>query len=92
MLTGLIEPDDGQIEVDGKNIKKIIRNLQNSTGYVSQNIYLADDTILFNITLTKVGDKVDINRVNHLINILDLNKLIESKKIDFIQLLVKKVL
>ncbi len=80
LFTGLIEPTEGIIEINEKSINEIIKKWQNSIGYVSQNVYLADESILFNITLNKVGDDIDMDRVNHLIEILDLKSLVSSKK------------
>ena len=80
LLTGLIEPTDGIIEINDKNINLNIKKWQNAIGYVSQSVYLADESFLFNITLNKVGNTIDMNRVNHLIEILDLKTLINSKK------------
>ena len=80
LLTGLFEPTDGTIEINDKNINFNIKKWQNIIGYVSQSVYLADESFLFNITLNKVGNTIDLNRVNHLIEILDLKKLVKSKK------------
>ena len=61
-------------------IYKKIKRTQKTIGYVSQNIYLADESILFNITLNKLGKEINMDRVNYLIDILDLKKLVNSKK------------
>ncbi len=80
LITGLLKPSTGFVELNNKNLQENIREWQKIIGYVSQNVYLADETILFNITLKKVGEKIDMDRINHLVNILDLNHLIKSKK------------
>ena len=52
IILGLLKPESGSVEVDGKNIH--LNNLatwQKSIGYVSQNIFLIDDTIKNNIAL-----------------------------------------
>ena len=80
LITGLLKPSTGIIELNNKNLQDNIREWQKIIGYVSQNVYLADESILFNLTLKKVGEKIDMDRINHLINILDLNELVKSKK------------
>lgn len=52
IILGLFEPTSGSIEIDNKNI--FFNNLeswQKQVGYVSQNIFLIDDTIKNNIAL-----------------------------------------
>ena len=50
IILGLLEPQKGTLEVDGKVItKKNSRSWQRSIGYVPQNIYLSDDTVAANI-------------------------------------------
>jgi ABC-type multidrug transport system fused ATPase/permease subunit len=50
IILGLLEPQRGTLEIDGKVItKKNSRSWQRSIGYVPQNIYLADDSIASNI-------------------------------------------
>ena len=80
LITGLLKPSTGTIELNNKNLQDNIREWQKIIGYVSQNVYLADESILFNLTLKKVGEKIDMDRINHLITILDLNDLVKSKK------------
>ena len=80
LITGLLKPSTGIIKLNNENLQENIREWQKIIGYVSQNVYLADESILFNLTLKKVGKKTDMDRVNHLINILDLNELVKSKK------------
>ncbi len=80
LITGLIKPTSGEIRLNSKNLQENIYEWQKIIGYVSQNVYLADESILFNITLKKIGEKINLDRVNHLVDILDLNNLVQSKK------------
>lgn len=60
IILGLLEPQKGTLEIDGEVINKNnIRKWQRSIGYVPQQIYLADDTVLANIAFG-----VDTNKVN----------------------------
>ncbi len=60
IILGLLEPQKGTLEVDGKVITKQNSNAWlRSVGYVPQHIFLADDTIAANIALGL--EKKDIN-------------------------------
>ena len=76
LITGLIKPTKGIIKLNGSDLQENIKDWQKIIGYVSQEVYLADESILFNITLKKVGDEIDMKRVNHLVNILELKDLV----------------
>ena len=50
IILGLLEPEQGTLEVDGNVInKQNLRSWQSAIGYVPQNIFLADDTVAANI-------------------------------------------
>ena len=52
IILGLLEPQKGRLEVDGKVINDQNRKeWQKSIGYVPQHIYLSDDTVTANIAL-----------------------------------------
>ena len=61
IILGLLEAQQGSLEVDGKIINKDNRNAwQNSIGYVPQHIFLSDDTVASNIAFGI--DHKDINQ------------------------------
>ena len=63
IILGLLEPQNGTLEVDGKIItKKNSRSWQRSIGYVPQHIYLSDDTVAANIAFGI--DPKDISKEN----------------------------
>ena len=50
VILGLLEPQDGSLEIDGKLITKLnTRSWQRNIGFVPQYIYLSDDTVAANI-------------------------------------------
>jgi ABC-type multidrug transport system fused ATPase/permease subunit len=52
IILGLLKPQKGTIDVDGKVItKQNLRSWQRSIGYAPQHIYLSDDTVAANIAL-----------------------------------------
>jgi len=80
IILGLLEPEKGEILVDGINIKDNKRSWQSYIGYIPQDIYLLDDTIKNNITFGI--DKNDINKklLYESIKIAQLEKFVESSK------------
>ena len=55
LITGLLTPKSGQILLDGKNINKNLKSYQNLISYLSQDLFLMNDTVLNNITF---GEKL----------------------------------
>jgi len=77
-ILGLFTPQSGSITVDGININDNIRSWQNEIGYVSQNLYLTDDSIKSNIAFGVSPNKVDIRKVNKSIRMAQLTEFIKS--------------
>ena len=77
-ILGLFTPQSGSITVDGVNINDNIRSWQNEIGYVSQNLYLTDDSIKSNIAFGISPNKVDIRKVNKSIRMAQLTEFIKS--------------
>ena len=83
IISGLISDFDGQIKIND-NLKFNRKILQKITGHVSQHVNLIDDTIINNICFGIDKDQIDFERVNDIIKMLSLEKLVESlpRKID----------
>ena len=79
IILGLLETKQGNIEVDGKIIKKNIQSWQHSIGYVPQNIYLIDDTIASNIAFGIDKEKIDLNAVKKASKIANLHDFVENE-------------
>jgi len=77
IILGLLEPQKGSLEVDGKIIsKKNSRSWQRSIGYVPQHIYLSDDTIEANIAFGEKTIDVNKERVEKASKIANLHKFV----------------
>lgn len=64
LILGFLNPSDGNISIDGVQLTdKNMRFWQNNLGYVSQNIFLLDDTITANIALGIDPKDVDMEQV-----------------------------
>jgi ABC-type multidrug transport system fused ATPase/permease subunit len=51
IIMGLVEPSDGKIYIDGKDLNLNDLSFSYQVGFVSQNLFSLDDSILNNITL-----------------------------------------
>lgn len=80
LLSFLILPNIGKILVDNKRLinKNLIRSYQNIIGYMSQNIFLTNDTILNNITLNEPLDEINFEKFNKAIILAGLETFIEK--------------
>ena len=78
LLLGLLKPTKGKILVDDMNISKNLRNWQKQIGYVSQDIYLLDDTIKNNIAFGQLGTNINLDYVSKAIKIAQLESFINS--------------
>ena len=80
IILGLLDPEQGKLEVDGKVIKKDnLRAWQRSIGYVPQEIYLADDTVSANIALGRDPKHIDQNAVESAAKIANVHDFIVNE-------------
>jgi ABC-type multidrug transport system fused ATPase/permease subunit len=63
LMLGVLEPSEGTIRVDGRDIRTSLRAWQRQIGYVPQSVYLIDDTIRRNIALGLEDAEIDEGRV-----------------------------
>lgn len=59
LMTGLLEPTDGLVAVDGQNLRDMSRRWHRSLGVVPQMIFLTDDTVRRNIALGVPDHEID---------------------------------
>ena len=79
LLMGLLEPNEGQILVDGQPISgNRLRAWQRSIAHVPQNIYLADTTLAENIAFGVPRDAIDMQRVQQAASQAQIADFIES--------------
>lgn len=77
-ILGLLKPSAGSIYVDGLDIHENIKSWQNLIGYVQQDIYLTDDSILNNIAFGEIDEEIDSNRIKAAITEARLDEFIIS--------------
>lgn len=79
VILGLYRPSSGAIYVDGEQLDQSnIRKWQNSIGYVSQSVFIADSTLLENIALGCDSNTIDLERINRVIELADLKEFVAS--------------
>jgi ATP-binding cassette subfamily B protein len=74
LISGLLLPTKGKILINSKNYINSEENKMN-IGYVSQFVYVVDDSILFNIALSEEVSNKSKNFIIKLLQILNLKKL-----------------
>lgn len=79
LMLGLLSPSSGEIKIDDTILNnENIRRWQNSIGYVSQNIFLADDTIASNIAFGIEKNNIDFEQVKKVSKMAQIHDFIES--------------
>ena len=78
IILGLLKPEEGRVNYKGIDIHDDIVSYQKKIGYVSQNIYLSDDTLLKNIAFGIDDESIDINSIDSVIKSAQLNKFVSS--------------
>jgi len=79
ILLGLIQPDSGELRIDGKPLDdKQRRAWQNSVGFVAQSIYLADASIRENIAFGLPSYQIDDAKIHRALTLAHLDELVET--------------
>lgn len=63
LILGLLEPQQGCILYDGRDIRENYEDWQARIGYIPQSIYLTDDSIRSNVALGLYPDQIDDAKV-----------------------------
>ena len=78
VLSGLLRPSVGSVKVNGKNILYRENMWHTHISYVSQEIFLMDDSILSNIAFGINNENIDNKKINEIIELCELGPLIKS--------------
>jgi len=78
LLIGLHKPTSGEILIDGINGFQMSQSWRKKIGYVSQTIYLTDDTIKKNIALGLPENNINDTRIIELLKQVQLEKFINN--------------
>lgn len=77
VILGLLEPQQGDIKVDGVSIYSNLRSWQNLIGYVPQSIFLMDDTLAKNIAFGIPNELIDRQKLHQAVEAAQLSELVE---------------
>ncbi len=78
LILGLLEPDKGEILIDGIDIQQNLSAWQKNLGYIPQSIYLADETLRSNIAFGIPKEEIDDSKVLNAVKLAQLGTLIEQ--------------
>ena len=79
VLLGLIQPQQGQLKVDGTIINdQNLRSWQNTIGFVVQSIFLTEGTIAENVAFGIPQDQIDLDQVQRALKLAHLTELIKT--------------
>ena len=80
IILGLLEPQKGILEVDGKVISKNnLRSWQKNIGYVPQQIYLLDDTIAKNIAFGVNSNDINKETIEKVAKVANLHDFVVTE-------------
>jgi ABC-type multidrug transport system fused ATPase/permease subunit len=80
VILGLLEPEGGQLLVDGNEISDDNRrSWQDAVGYVPQHIFLSDDTVTANIAFGVPSGSVDMAAVERAARIANLHRFVSEE-------------
>lgn len=78
IILGLLTPNIGQVLVDGQDIQANLRSWQDQIGYVTQSIYLTDDTLRRNVAFGLSNEQIDDTAVQRAIQAAQLEEFVSS--------------
>lgn len=78
IILGLLEPQQGNILVDGESIYENLRGWQDLVGYIPQFIFLTDDTIARNVAYGVPDAAIDYDRLQTAIKAAQLEDLVNQ--------------
>lgn len=78
IILGLLTPQQGEIFVDGINIKEDLRGWHSRIGYIPQMIFLLDDSIRRNIAFGIDDTQIDDTRIWHALKEAKLDEFVEG--------------
>ena len=76
VMTGLLEPEEGQVLVDGVDIQRNVSSWHRQLGVVSQNVFVMDDTLRRNIALGFDDDDIDEQALQEAVSLARLEDLL----------------
>ena len=80
LIMGFLTPTKGNIEFDKLDIKNNLGSIRKKIGYVSQSIYLMNDSLKSNITLRQENKYIDEDKLDEAIRAAGLENFVKNLK------------
>ncbi|MGF1498611.1 MAG: ABC transporter ATP-binding protein [Elainellaceae cyanobacterium] len=78
LILGLLQPQSGDIKVDGQSVYGDLRSWQNMIGYIPQSIFLIDDTLERNVAFGVLDEQIDYARLYESLEAAQLSELVKN--------------
>lgn len=78
LVLGLLEPEVGEVRVNGRDIRADIGAWHRRVAYIPQSVYLLDDTLSANIALGVATEEVDTSRLRDAVSQAQLTELVAT--------------
>ena len=78
LMLGLLNPDEGEILIDNKNLNEYVKGWQKIVSYAPQRTYILDDTIKRNICFEEEDKNIDIKYFNSILALSSIDKLTKN--------------
>lgn len=80
ILCGFIAPDEGNYLIDGHKVEHI-NQIKNLIGYIPQNVFLFNDSIINNIAFGESENEIDVDRVNEIVKLVNLEEFVRQPSV-----------
>ena len=78
LILGLLEPTDGTVDVDGRDLRTNLRGWHRNIGYVPQTVYLTDDTVRKNVAFGLEEAEIDPRKLDAAIEAAQLRSFLQT--------------
>ncbi len=78
LIMGFLKPTKGEIKIDGINIHENYNDVKNLFSYVSQETFLLDETIRYNITFKNTLDPSNEKKLYDILNDVNLKSMVDQ--------------
>lgn len=78
LILGLLEPQEGEVTIDGTDIRKCMTSWHEDVGYIPQTIYLMDDNIRVNIAFGIPESEIDDTAIEEALREAQLDQFVRS--------------
>ena len=80
IVMGLLKPTNGELRLNNTKVNQITSNWQMKIGYIPQDVFLIESSLIKNIALSQNDFEVDMKKINYDIENSLLKELVESSK------------